>query len=134
MHAWDVETGEIAWEYDANASRIMGSTAYARERGVVFVGTLSPGREVHAIDASDGTGIWTTPLNSTIMSSPAISGDESVVVIGAHNGFVYALNADDGAILWEYEVGGKISSSPTLVGDMVYVSAADGDLVALKTE
>lgn len=134
VHAWNVHTGEIAWEYDTGGSRIMSSTAYAPGREVVYAGTLGPGRSVVALDADDGTELWATQLGGSVLSSPAVNGDESLVVVGSHDGFVYALDAETGAEVWSHEIVGKVSSSPTLVGDMVYVAAANGDLVALRTE
>lgn len=132
VHALDEKTGEQKWALDVGAS-IMGSAAYAPGRETVYVGSLGPTDALHAIDVDTGEELWRKEIGSAIMSSPAINADESLVVFGAYDGKIYALDADDGEVVWSHHIGGQISGSPALVGSRVYITARDGDLVALET-
>lgn len=132
VHAFDVDDGALLWEYYAGA-RIMGSTAYSPMRETVYVGSLGPSNSVHAIDVNTGAERWAFKTGGSVMSSPAVSGDESLVVVGSHDGNVYALDATDGSLVWQHRVGGVVSGSPALVGNHVYITAKNGDLVALET-
>jgi outer membrane protein assembly factor BamB len=132
VHAYNIQTGALAWETYAGA-RIMSSAAYAPGRKALYVGMLSPGNGVLAVDATNGQELWRFDAGASILSSPAVSGDESLVVVGAGNGMVYALDADSGQEVWRHEVGGAVTGSPALVGSHVYITARQGDLVALET-
>jgi outer membrane protein assembly factor BamB len=131
VHAFDIESGDLVWETDLGAN-IMGSTAYAPSRDLVFVGTLSPTRSLHALDVVTGEEVWRTEIGS-VMSSPAINGDESLVVVGSGLGKVYAVDVDTGDVVWEQGVGGAVTGSPALWNDQVFITAKKGDLVAFDT-
>lgn len=132
VHAYNIEDGSLAWEYYAGA-RIMSSAAYAKGRQAIYVGSLSPERALHAIDATNGEELWKLPMGGSVLSSPAISGDESLVVVGSGAGHVSAVDAETGELVWRHEIGGPVTSSPSLVGEHVYVTAREGDLVAIET-
>lgn len=132
VHAYNIHTGELAWETYAGA-RIMSSAAYAPGREALYVGLLSPGNGVLALDANTGQELWRFDAGTSVLSSPAVSGDESLVVVGAGDGFLYAIDADTGQQVWKHEVGGSVTGSPALVGSHVYVTARNGDLVAVET-
>jgi outer membrane protein assembly factor BamB len=112
----------------------MGSAAYAPGLETVYVGSLGPTNSLHAIDVNTGEELWRFETGGSVMSSPAVDGDESTVVVGSGDGNLYAVDAETGEEVWRHDIGSPVTGSPALVDDWIYVTAARGDLVALTTE
>ncbi len=124
LFALDLNTGALVWE---NLT-LKGLSTPAVYDGEVIFGA-SDGA-VHAVDASNGTQIWSAPLIahpvfSGITSSPKIVFD--TVYIGTFNesggpGEVVALGATNGTILWRTPAPGSVSySTPAVVAGTLYV-------------
>ncbi|MFC6757791.1 MULTISPECIES: PQQ-binding-like beta-propeller repeat protein [Haloarcula] len=100
--------------------------------GTLYAGGLGPydgngAGAVFAIDASDGSRIWRTEVD-TDTRQPAVDGD-SVYISGAE-GQVFSLAADDGTIEWEVDANTE-RFSPTLTDEALYVSGDDNTVVSL---
>ncbi|MGD0072116.1 MAG: PQQ-binding-like beta-propeller repeat protein [Candidatus Bathyarchaeia archaeon] len=99
--------------------------------GVVYIG--SNDSFVYALDAANGTKLWSTATADDVFSSPAVV--NGVVYIGSDDGNVYALNAANGNKLWNYTTSGAvggIGSSPAVVNGVVYINSDDGNVYALN--
>jgi polyvinyl alcohol dehydrogenase (cytochrome) len=132
FYALDLESGELEWSYQAEvhpqvyAGQIVSSAAVADmgDRAVVYFGT---GKTLHALDAEDGSEIWSRELGRSgadgdddpteIESSPVVV--DGMVLFGTdvHNspggeeaGLV-ALDAGSGAHLW------TAVTAPTIASD-----------------
>lgn len=79
--------------------------------GTVYVGGRS---RVFALDADDGSTLWTTDVGQ-VEGSPAVA-DDTVYVTG--DGGLYALSATDGRTLWRR---GYVHYQPAVWGQTVYV-------------
>jgi len=89
---------------------------------------------VYALDAGDGTELWSFETNGGVSSSPTVA--DGAVFVGAHDNVqedtnVYALDASDGTELWSFETGDEVWSSPTVVDGTVFVGSDDNSVYAL---
>lgn len=132
VHAFDMTSGDLLWETDLGAD-IMSSTAYSSEHDLVYVGSMSPTKALHALDATTGEEVWRADTGASVMSSPAIDAAEDHVVVGAGRR-LFAFDAQTGERAWRHTIGGSVTGSPALWGGRIFVTAKEGDLVALDTE
>ncbi len=90
--------------------------------------------QVHAVQASTGHPVWTTPLpGGAVVGSPAIDGRRVFVAIGKT---LYALDGSTGRILWQAVTNAnpysQINASPVVVGDLVFQGTAQFEEVVGK--
>ena len=99
FYCFNATSGEKIWEFDANG-KIYSSPAVAD--GVVYFATNVPNGTVYALNAENGSLIWSYSLNPpdgayyNIMSSPFIY--HGKVFIGADDGYLYAFGSNP--IIW----------------------------------
>jgi outer membrane protein assembly factor BamB len=120
LEALDVKTGTLLW--GANAG---GGTSPTVAAGVIYIVGKAGGQLV-AIDASNGSVLWTAGANLSPSSYPAVSATGTVVV-GGSDGNLYAFSST-GAPLWTKPGGG--GSSPAIVGNVVYMGSSNGTVYA----
>jgi len=107
---------------------VVDGTVYAAGAGAVV-----------AMDASDGTERWRTPLSGenypaddqTIVemdSTPAVA--DGTLYVGVESRVV-ALDASDGSEAWSFDAPAEVTASPAVVDDTVFVGSTDGSLHAL---
>ena len=70
LHALDLATGKVRWQYSTNSS--IEESSPAVHDGVVFVGDMDG--VVHAVDARTGKSRWTFKTDAEIHSSPNVWG------------------------------------------------------------
>ncbi|TYL37836.1 pyrrolo-quinoline quinone [Natronococcus pandeyae] len=98
----------VAWQYDET-----GDAAVVDGR--VYLRT---GEEVHALDADDGSRLWTCP-HVHAAGTPAVTRD-GVYVAGDQ---LTAIDADSGAVRWSETFGTDVSvSAPVVAFETVYVT------------
>lgn len=73
---------------------------------------------LYAVDAEDGTEVWTFDTGHRGESSPTVA--DGIVYIGSgaassDDGALYAVNANNGNEQWSFEAGSISVSSPTIV-------------------
>lgn len=110
--------------------------------GVVYLGS-SDQNLFHAIDASNGTLIWSTELDCRIWGSAAIKGDR--IHIGSNS--FYVLDSGSGEILKQYEFPqvheekeygdyidrtANFHSSPVLFDGLIILGSDDGNVYAIR--
>jgi outer membrane protein assembly factor BamB len=111
----------MIWESNTNGEVKSSPTVID---DVVYIGSnTQDSGAICALDASDGTDIWTLSLDNCVVSSPEVI--ESVVYISDNNGSVYAIDSTTGLKMWAFtpDVSPShttLESSPTAVGDTVY--------------
>ncbi len=67
--------------------------------GKVFVASIDT-HTVHAIDAADGSTLWTYTAGGRVDSPPTIY--KGLILFGSADGWVYALVASDGELAWRF--------------------------------
>lgn len=90
--------------------------------------------QVHAVEASSGHPVWTTPLQGgAVVGSPAIDGKRVFVGVGKT---LYALDRSTGHILWQAVTNAnpysQINASPVVLGDLVFEGTAQFEEVVGK--
>lgn len=82
-----------------------------------------PGRmlSLHAIDATDGSVLWRTPLARPSYGAPTYA--RGVVFVPSTFDFsIKAFDADTGTLLWTVPLDGPPSSAPAIVGDRIVIA------------
>lgn len=130
--ALDRDTGETVWATELPTGSHLGGimTTAAHHDGVLYLSSNQwvdhidfddPGNTsvTYALDASDGSILWETPLPSPVFG--AITHAHGVVLQPTIGGTAYALDASDGSVLWSDDPGADLGGGFSVVGDQVYV-------------
>ena len=125
----DAFSGTIIWKYGIGRWEYLSSVAIAY--GKVFV---SNGIKLMALNQSNGTLLWETPLRASgdlclPKSSPAIA-DKKIFIGCSYHGDFFCLDEHTGDIMWKYEKGETFRSSPAVNGGRVYIGCDDGQVLA----
>jgi len=138
-----VSDGSVNWRVNVG-SEVLSKPAVSR--GKVYLQTID-GR-LMALDADTGKSIWSFDNQVPILTlrgtaSPMVAGD--IVYAGFANGMLMAFQSDTGEPVWEHRVQlpeGRseldrmvdVDGQPLLSGPLIYVSAYNGELKALRRE
>jgi outer membrane protein assembly factor BamB len=97
LRAYNADTGALNW-----SSQLPGQYAFSSpptaDNGVVYTGGAGSGGTVYAVSESDGSVLWTQPVQNGDNSSPALSGTS--VFVSYACGLVYAFNRTTGQQDW----------------------------------
>ena len=121
---------EVAWAAGVGDA----PTAPIVHDGLVFVGT-GPG-ELFALDARGGHVVWVGRLRGSIVSAPAIYGDQ--VVVHTTSGVLAAFGVTCGTSgatclpMWTANTGDDAGSPPSVVDGVIYVNAGDDRMLAFE--
>jgi eukaryotic-like serine/threonine-protein kinase len=99
------------------------------KNGIAIIGGQD--RYVYAISAEDGTLIWQTPLEDSILTAAAAS--EHYIYVGSSDGRITCLTMK-GSVRWRYFTGSQITSDIVLRGNRLYFGCADGSIYCLDTQ
>lgn len=129
LYALRPSTGEEVWNRSfGEFSTVQSTPAYWS--GILFFGSLNGSNSgLFALNASDGSVIWSVPDDRGIAASPAVV--NGTVYSCSQNGTVLAVNATSGEILWTAAMGGEMWSSPAVAGGCVYGATIQGEAFAL---
>jgi hypothetical protein len=94
--------------------------------GRVFVGTMDG--TAFAIDANDGTTLWSAPLAGGTVATAAVSGN--VVVFAGATGIVAGFRSDTGSLLWSFDCGKAVTGAPAVRDGTLYVADHGGTVHA----
>jgi outer membrane protein assembly factor BamB len=127
LRAFDAATGAAGWSVKLPWQYAF-SAAPTATGGVVYVGGAGSGGTVYAVDASDGTVLWTHPVANGDQSSPALAPDALFVSYPCQ---VYKLDLLTGSEIWHRSSGcsGGGGKTAAYAGGAVYVR----DFVAYNT-
>ena len=92
----------------------------------VVVGTATG--TVHALDAADGSVLWTRSVAGAVRATPAFADGLLYVVTAA--GDLTVLDGDTGEPVWGAAGLGTLSVQPAVAGGVVYVASGDGTVRA----
>ncbi|MFB4422674.1 PQQ-binding-like beta-propeller repeat protein [Streptomyces sp. QL37] len=109
FHAWDADTGDQLWKYQASASPVYAGqlTAITVSDGTVYFGDSRT--VLHAVDARRGTKLWTYEpddggaeewLEPLVVSDGVVYGGTGGATSDYGPGAVHAVAADSGRPLW----------------------------------
>jgi outer membrane protein assembly factor BamB len=119
----------LDWAYTSPTNPHAAISSPAVVNGVVYIGAVED-YTMYALNAHDGTLLWSYQTSGQVWSSPAV--ENGIVYFGSYDGNLYALNATTGTLIWKYDTGGQVAESPTVVSGIVYTSSGDGSVYALR--
>ncbi|MBW3562137.1 MAG: PQQ-binding-like beta-propeller repeat protein [Actinobacteria bacterium] len=125
--ALDRATGEVRWE-----APVVGVERFTTDGEDRIL--LSRSADITAVDATDGTMMWSVPTFPGPDTGFAVADRDTVVVATSGNAVIRALHADTGDLRWEQRHSGAILTPPALVDGLVYVQDGDGDLHAFDAQ
>ncbi len=126
LAAVDINSGRVLWSRDMS-SQIGLDVAY---QNAVYV-TDDEGY-VWAVQDGSGDALWRqTRLLRRQVTAPAIAGN--YIVVGDFEGYLHWIARDDGRFVSRQQLSdGPIYSKPLVVNGVVYVTAADGSITAVR--
>ncbi|MFK7801211.1 MAG: PQQ-binding-like beta-propeller repeat protein [Anaerolineae bacterium] len=129
MHAFDLESGEILWEFQAGGEVL--STAALAENRLYFCCT---DKCIYCVEL-DGRLSWRLETGFPLYgSSPAVEG--GVLYAGTTDGRLIAADAHSGELLHEIKVDGEQEPttfySPSITAEHVFAGNSDGDLYVVE--
>ncbi len=126
--AYDLVDARIRWRFAGpdvlGSPLLLGASLYVGNvQGVMTCLALGTGEKIWS---------YALPANTSlkgIRSSPA--GQDSAVVFGADDGYLYCCHARTGALRWRVAAGGPIQATPVIHHGTVFVGTLTGDLIAV---
>jgi outer membrane protein assembly factor BamB len=129
LYALRPSTGEEVWNRSFGEFATLQSTP-AYWSGMLFFGSQNGSNSgLFALNASDGSVIWSVADDRGIAASPAV--EDGTVFSCSQNGTVIAVNASSGEVLWTAAMGGEMWSSPAVAQGCVYGGTITGEAFAL---
>ncbi len=119
-------TNTTTWTYTTGGRVFETSPTVVGD--IVYVG--SEDFNLYALNATNGSRIWSYLAGNVIYGAAAVAGD--TVYVGSDDGYLYALNATNGSQIWNYNAVGWIEYSPAVTNDRVYFGAENTDVFALN--
>ena len=129
LYCLDGATGDQLWKKEVSTQITATPALYG---GLVFLVTKDA---ISALDAENGSLLWSAGINGTI-SSPAIcSGRVYVGSDDSPRGHLSCFDAAAGTLIWRAEASGPVKSSPLVLDGMVYfgTSCEGGAVYALHS-
>lgn len=122
----DLNSGQIMWSRDMSSQRGLDAV-YA---DAVYV-TDDEGN-VWAVQDGSGDALWRqTRLVRRQVSAPVVAGD--YIVVGDYEGYLHWLARNDGRFVARQEVAdAAIRSKPLVKDGVIYITAADGSISAVR--
>ena len=124
--ALNLESGQVNWQRQLSSYKDMtvdGHALYITDNDF----------QVWALDRTHGGTLWKqAQLEKRIITAPSLAKD--YLVVGDHGGYVHWLRKSDGQLMGRYPIGQRILQKPIAQGNVVYVTGADGEMIALSLE
>lgn len=129
LYALDATSGAEKWVYPTQLPLGHSPTI---ANGVAYVGGLD--HKLHAVNASNGQGLWTFEAGAGFETNPLVVGDK--VLLGSRDGYFYAIYAEGssraGTLAWKFKTGGPILFSAAYDAGNVYFASNDSHAYALN--
>lgn len=129
LYALNAANGDIEWIYPTELPLGHSPTYH---NGVLYVGGFD--RRLHAINASNGTRLWTfDAAKAGYRTNPLVVND--LVLLGNRDGWFYAIHAhgtpNQGQLAWKYKTDGPINYSAAYKDGVVFFASQDMHAYAL---
>ncbi|MBE0410142.1 MAG: PQQ-like beta-propeller repeat protein, partial [Anaerolineales bacterium] len=132
LYALSAENGAEVWRFNTDMPIGNSPTVY---NGVVYLGGYD--RNLHALDATSGTLLWSFDQASAGYSTNPLAVDGRIFA-GNRDGYMYAIGAQgtpqQGQLLWRYKTDGPINLSAAYQDGVVYFASNDNHAYALRAE
>ena len=148
MYCINTATGKEVWATHVGAS-IYSTAVLSRADGGKRVFVPVTDGSVVAFEASTGSVLWRYSLPAAVASEPVLSIDDSMLVVGCHDGVVYTIYtatnfSQSTRIVWSAVAGKHCTQDPlhgcsvqsdgvlSLDGKVVFTASDDGIVYALR--
>lgn len=129
---------ERAWRASLGAgsnNRVQIAAPPVIAEGTLFF--LDADHRVHAIDAIDGSRVWSERLRPNegrdrVARGGGVAASGGRVFVTTGFGFVVALDGASGEEIWRTEADAPFQSAPTVAGGRVYAITNDSELIAME--
>jgi outer membrane protein assembly factor BamB len=128
VYAFEADTGKLLWKSEDLQAAVVGTPAVSSD-GLIFIGTF--GKEMIALNATDGTIKWRFTTQDWVWSGPAL--ENNVIYFGDLSGYLYALNTSNGSSVWRIQPQNGIVDTPVVMGDQLYFTTEADSLYAVST-
>ena len=125
MYAINLQNGRVSWKAEMEAP-IRSSAAIGED--LLYFGDESG--SVYCLDIR-GSIKWRYSCKRAVTSSPALSAELQLIVVGSQDGIVYALDSQSGWLVWRFRTSKPIISSPFILEGTIYIGSADGNVYAI---
>lgn len=90
---------------------------------------------MYAIDAENGTLVWSFATNNPVRAGVVLSLDKSTVYVCSTDALVYALDAGSGKLRWTYATQGLLEATPVEShdGTAIFIGSTDNKLHVVST-
>jgi outer membrane protein assembly factor BamB len=95
--------------------------------GTLYFGSL--GHTVYAVNATDGTEIWSYEVGGAVVGSPLVM--DGTVYVGALDRSLYALDANTGEQKWKFSGDNWFWAAPVSDGRTIYAATLGGTVYAI---
>ena len=145
-----VGAGHVLYAFDRNGNRQWAAVLEGGDiskGGAVIINQASgqvavaAGNSLYAVNASDGSVVWSKVLSRSALGDPAVGNRKLVrspqMLVGDRGGTLYLVNPGTGVVVSRFAAGGAISGSPA-IGDpnlsdpWEFVGDSRGDLYGFK--
>lgn len=126
IFGYDVNTGDMVWEFDASKGNPVRTTPIISD-GIMYYGDWKGCYRAVNIDKKEI--MWENNFISPFQSAAAIQDD--VLFVGGRDTRMNAIDCNTGEILWETKdsAGSWITGDPVIHEDIVYFSTSDAKKV-----
>ena len=121
--------GALQWKFKTDHS--LWSQPVSDGKTVYFTST---DHKVYALQISTGQKIWSTDAGASLLSSPALNQDNSVLYVGTLGGQVVALDTAAGKVLWRFSTSGEVWGTPVFNKDVVYIGDRGNTVFAIDAK
>ncbi len=128
LFALDLE-GHPIWDAPFHSEKDLWAPPVL-DNGVLYVGGMD--HNLYALDASDGSIRWQTPLGGAINSAPLLH--DGVLYLGTFAQQVVAVDAEIGTILWDVSTDGWVWATPQTANGLLYLGDVSGAFYALNMD
>ncbi|MDO8615166.1 MAG: PQQ-binding-like beta-propeller repeat protein [Dehalococcoidia bacterium] len=129
LFALDPETLDPLWAAPFKADAALLTDPVLADKNTVLVGGI--GKQLYAVDASDGSEKWSFKAGSWFWGRPLVDG--GIVYVPNLDHKVYALNVADGSNAWQqpFQAEASVRSSPLLAGSVLLIVDRHGNVSGL---
>jgi outer membrane protein assembly factor BamB/tRNA A-37 threonylcarbamoyl transferase component Bud32 len=128
LYAVNLQSGRVSWKVELDGP-VRSSVAVGDD--LLYFGDEAG--SIYCVDIR-GTIRWRYSTKRAVTSSPAISKELQLVVVGSQDRTVYGLDAQSGWVVWRFRTGKAVISSPCVDEGTVYIGSADTNVYALEAK
>ena len=122
--------GSLQWKFTKSTHALWSQPV--TDGKTVYV--TSTDHKVYALQLANGQEIWSTDVGGSILNSPALNQDNSVLYAGTLGGQLVALDTAAGKVLWRFSTLGEIWGSPVYDKDVIYIGNRSNTVYAIDAK